>query len=461
MPTFVVPHRSGAHRVAAIALYRSLLTQCKRIPLPAVHGEELYNLVKNRFRTFRHNTSHRQLKVAFEAGYAAVDYLDAAITGDAKAKDYMLALLKRAPRNAKIDPRESPKQFLRRHYASDVWPDHVLREEKASLIDEDASQKVGSQGTEKMQLVQPFDSAQELAQHFSPIEAHEVKSSTFANETQSGTQSSGEGNVSDGSGPFIIRYASSKPKITRHLAASPSNWLALKPLSEDERLSQAIFGPPQSDFFYAFRKVQGGNPPIPRRNILFDPPIAKEDLRGTGIRQVPVLVNANGIPFLRYKKPMPANLASFINSRIEQRARRHQFKQEMEHILYLAQEEDKWDSIVYNTTGIDSRERGCNKVLWKNSAEHAIEAVTALLKSEKEKNRVHAEKLQAIVDREAGLARLELEEGEIIDLGGTVDDITDQERMARPEQANGECGVQIRYLDWDASVRENTGQERD
>ncbi|KAF7185440.1 hypothetical protein HII31_13213 [Pseudocercospora fuligena] len=542
MPTFVVPHRSGAHRVAAIALYRALLTQCKRTPLPAVHGEELYNLVKNRFRGFRHDTSHRHLKVAFEAGYEAVDYLDAAINGEVKAKDYILALLKRAPRNAKIDPRESPKQFLRRHYDYQPWPDHASSEEKegpptghesdwfapaeAQEMNESAhelfskdtasferspkstddaespppitgyeSQEVSSHGTEEMQLVQPSDSGQEVAQHSSPDEAYdfeatgqgrirdhraiyrtyEVESTALAIETESVTQSSGEGNISDGPRPLITLIPSRSPSSlpsypnkslslaqpanlehelfeSKNGSHSTSDDPAIRPvrnaLSEDERLSQSIFGREKWNTFrkHKLRDAKDKSTPLPKRNILSDPPIAKEDLGGTGKRHVPVLVNANGIPFLRYKKPMPANLASFINSRIEQRDRRHRLRQEMEQTLSLAHEEDKWDAIIYNTTGVDSREDGGDKVLWRHSAQSGLRQVTERLQAEKEKNRIHAEKMQAIVDREAELARLELEEDESKALGGFMDDITDQE--ATGDHRGQEAGLLIRYGDF-------------
>ncbi|EME87575.1 uncharacterized protein MYCFIDRAFT_191970 [Pseudocercospora fijiensis CIRAD86] len=399
MPTFVVPHRSGAHRVAAIALYRALLTQCKRTSLPAVHGEELHNLIKNRFRGFRYDTSHRHQKVAFEAGYEAVDYLDAAVNGEVGAKEYILALLKRAPRNAKIDPRESPKQFLRRHYASQAWPDHLSLEEKEGPASERKSDRNALAEAEEMN-----ESAHQL----------------FSEETASLERS--PTSTDDGNGS---QYSQCQP-----LQLPP------KTLSGDEELSQAIFGKPhQSDLPV---EAQEQNPPIRKRRILFDPPIAKENLGGTGKRHVPVLVNANGIPFLRYKKPMPANLAAFVNSRILQRDRRHKFRIEMEHNLHLAQEEDRWDSILYKTAGVDSSGGGVVEGSWKDVSERSLQGITNILQSEKENNRIHAERMQAIVDREAELANLEMKEDERKALGALMDNITDQPNITDQDSMGGE-----------------------
>ncbi|KAH7054424.1 hypothetical protein B0J12DRAFT_657638 [Macrophomina phaseolina] len=80
MPKFVVPSRSGAHRVAAIALYRALLTQCAAPPLPLADDQRsaLRNIVRNKFRRNRHLHSARLLKLAFTTGYELLDTLDQA-----------------------------------------------------------------------------------------------------------------------------------------------------------------------------------------------------------------------------------------------------------------------------------------------------------------------------------------------------------------------------------------------
>ncbi|KAL1642369.1 hypothetical protein SLS58_005443 [Diplodia intermedia] len=83
MPAFVVPARSGAHRIAAIALYRALLTQCSpaatpSLPLADDQRAALRNVIRNKFRRNRHVHSTRHLKLSFTAGYELLDALDQA-----------------------------------------------------------------------------------------------------------------------------------------------------------------------------------------------------------------------------------------------------------------------------------------------------------------------------------------------------------------------------------------------
>lgn len=108
MPRFLVPHKSGLHRIASIALYRALLSQCKNLKLPAPRCDEIQNIIRNRFREQRHVTSHRQLHVSFTAGYEAIDHLDAAVAGNQQSHDYILDLASRAPAKAKLPPPKRP-----------------------------------------------------------------------------------------------------------------------------------------------------------------------------------------------------------------------------------------------------------------------------------------------------------------------------------------------------------------
>ncbi|OJD37965.1 dna repair protein [Diplodia corticola] len=83
MSAFVVPARSGAHRVAAIALYRALLTQCSpkaspSLPLADNQRAALRNVIRNKFRRNRHVHSAKHLKLSFTAGYELLDILDRA-----------------------------------------------------------------------------------------------------------------------------------------------------------------------------------------------------------------------------------------------------------------------------------------------------------------------------------------------------------------------------------------------
>lgn len=105
MPQFLNPRCSGAHRIAAIALYRALLTQCRAVPgLEQYQRYELQNIVRNRFKQARHTTSERWLRLDFEAGYEAIDHLDAAVAGSEASRVYVRELLARAPAKVKLDP---------------------------------------------------------------------------------------------------------------------------------------------------------------------------------------------------------------------------------------------------------------------------------------------------------------------------------------------------------------------
>ncbi|KAF1826527.1 uncharacterized protein K489DRAFT_294431, partial [Dissoconium aciculare CBS 342.82] len=97
MPLRRAPHQSGVHRVAAIALYRALLTQCTSVPLPSPCLDGIRNIVRNRFRATRYVTSHRHLHIYFDAGYEALDHLDAAAAGVSESAVYLDDLVERAP----------------------------------------------------------------------------------------------------------------------------------------------------------------------------------------------------------------------------------------------------------------------------------------------------------------------------------------------------------------------------
>lgn len=104
MPDLRIPRRSGVHRIAAVALYRALLSQCRAAPITAHQRDEVQNIVRNRFKQAQHSHSIRRLKVAFEAGYQAIDQLDAAVAGNDESKSYILSLLERAPAKVKLPP---------------------------------------------------------------------------------------------------------------------------------------------------------------------------------------------------------------------------------------------------------------------------------------------------------------------------------------------------------------------
>jgi leucyl aminopeptidase (aminopeptidase T) len=86
--------------------------------------------------------------------------------------------------------------------------------------------------------------------------------------------------------------------------------------------------------------------------------------------------------------------------------------------LVLAEDEDRWDSIVRQFSGVDGRKpdnwKGSpvRESLWRDAIVEALVVVKAALEREKELNRVMAEKMQGVVDRETALAEKERHERE-------------------------------------------------
>lgn len=117
-------------------------------------------------------------------------------------------------------------------------------------------------------------------------------------------------------------------------------------------------------------------------------PLPKELLSGK--RRVPVLVNANHIPTLRLTKPQPPALSGYLHSRIKQRQRRHDRRDMLEAMLGLAGEEERWDQLVGEKDGSS----------WTDAVSEALSVVKGQLDWERESNRVWAERLQGVVDRE-------------------------------------------------------------
>ncbi|KAF2150158.1 hypothetical protein K461DRAFT_323611 [Myriangium duriaei CBS 260.36] len=63
-------------------------------------------------------------------------------------------------------------------------------------------------------------------------------------------------------------------------------------------------------------------------------------------RHVPVLINANKFPMLRFGKPQPQALGGYIDSLTAQRGRRWTRVEEYEQHMKLGSREDEWDGLV-------------------------------------------------------------------------------------------------------------------
>ncbi|KAF2813397.1 uncharacterized protein BDZ99DRAFT_460645 [Mytilinidion resinicola] len=99
MPPILILKRDPAHRIASIALYRALLSQCTAAPIAREIQSPLRNAIRNRFRDNRELQSPRLLEIAFRAGYEAIDFLDAAVAGDADSTKILEFLVTELPNN--------------------------------------------------------------------------------------------------------------------------------------------------------------------------------------------------------------------------------------------------------------------------------------------------------------------------------------------------------------------------
>ncbi|KAF1841154.1 uncharacterized protein K460DRAFT_322075 [Cucurbitaria berberidis CBS 394.84] len=112
MPRFLQPKKSTQHRVAAIALYRALLSRCSSVPLPDAERVSLHNAIRNKFRKNRKIQSPYQLGLSFKAGYEALDHLDAATTSDTANVGIITRLIAILPRGLTRSPPLSPRRLL-------------------------------------------------------------------------------------------------------------------------------------------------------------------------------------------------------------------------------------------------------------------------------------------------------------------------------------------------------------
>ncbi|KAK3070217.1 hypothetical protein LTR53_010838 [Teratosphaeriaceae sp. CCFEE 6253] len=152
-------------------------------------------------------------------------------------------------------------------------------------------------------------------------------------------------------------------------------------------------------------------------DALFARPLLLSQLSGK--RHVPVLYNAQGIPVLRLSKPQPESLSGYINHRVQRKQKRHDTRQRLDVEGDLAWREDEWDGILAEQTGVvdgsgeKARERG-----WGHEIGAAKREVFKKLEEDSERNRVMAEKMQAVVDREEEQARVEREQRQSSAAGG-------------------------------------------
>jgi hypothetical protein len=118
-------------------------------------------------------------------------------------------------------------------------------------------------------------------------------------------------------------------------------------------------------------------------------------------RKVPVLVNARGLPFLRYKKPQPRNVSSVIRTKLQRRWGWIERRDKLKLDLLFAQDEEDWD----NLTNTKTEERPT----WTEHSKTALKDVNAQISQFDINAKQLAENMWAIVLAEKALAKEEEE----------------------------------------------------
>ena len=184
-------------------------------------------------------------------------------------------------------------------------------------------------------------------------------------------------------------------------------------------------------------RYEGARPVLER-------PLPLSEIKG-GKRRVPNLVDAQGLPMLRYSKPQPVSLSRMIRQRIQWEAGRWRKKHELEADMEIARWEDQWDGLVEEEMQEEARLRlpangssADSKAMsgaaqgeepsWVTEAERANGGVWAQIQQFGEKKAAMAEKMWQIVLKERELGEKEKREAKI------------QRRLERKAaKARGEC----------------------
>ncbi|KAJ9647741.1 hypothetical protein H2199_001515 [Coniosporium tulheliwenetii] len=127
----------------------------------------------------------------------------------------------------------------------------------------------------------------------------------------------------------------------------------------------------------------------------------------SGIRGVPKLVNAGGVPILRFKKPQPSGLSRLIKDKIQQRQDMFDRINAMQDIwIPLAEAEDAWDGILKERFGVtDTQSQGLDsdEPGWSDVMRQTVEQSFEWYDAQKEKVRNTAIRMQDIIDQEIEL----------------------------------------------------------
>ena len=124
----------------------------------------------------------------------------------------------------------------------------------------------------------------------------------------------------------------------------------------------------------------------------------------SGLRHVPRLVNGNGFPFLRFKKPQSPYLGRLIRDSLRTKTKRNNRTDEIRALIEFGNDEDVWDEIVEFTCGLS---RTIENNSWARESRKELNSAMELIHGTRKRRADMGEKLQKIVEQEQELADAE------------------------------------------------------
>ncbi|KAL8720957.1 MAG: hypothetical protein Q9181_007811 [Wetmoreana brouardii] len=121
-------------------------------------------------------------------------------------------------------------------------------------------------------------------------------------------------------------------------------------------------------------------------------------------RRIPTMVNANHIPFLRFKKPQSPFLSHMIRKKTDEREKRVDRTQALQKMLILAEDEDQWDQILCENNGVVSDDNGAR---WASATREAFLDVKSVHAMNTSKRMHGARRMFEIVQEEGRMAEKE------------------------------------------------------
>ena len=134
------------------------------------------------------------------------------------------------------------------------------------------------------------------------------------------------------------------------------------------------------------------------------PVIDRPFLDLSGRRCVPHLVNGNGFPFLRFKKPQSTYLTRLIRDALHVKTKHSNQLEDCSVKVELGQNEDIWDENLRLTCGVEFDTRHCS---WAQEAKKEYDHIVNKQEEIKRRRAYMGQKMYEITQKEQALADME------------------------------------------------------